>query len=192
MDTRIKYLSIFTLKKKIYREDTNYNTLNREMTDDCPSVKANELEQRLIIIATGATKVNALLFNFYVGQIALSHGTDVDTLDRSAIRLCVSQVEDIEFPGFRRSNQFVAIRAAADSSLPWASFYESNPPPPPPLAVGEGRELVFAQPSKLKTEICTFDMPVANLIRLSSTSSDPSPAPLLSSYPLTRYTLLTR
>lgn len=153
-------------------------------------MKANELEQRLIIIATGATKVNALLFNFYVGQIALSHGTDVDTLDRSAIRFGVSQVEDIEFPGFRRSNQFVAIRAAADSSLPWASFYESNPPPPL-LAVGEGRELVFAQPSKLKTEICTFDMPVANLFRLSSTSSDPSP-PVLSTYPLTKHTLLTQ
>lgn len=148
-------------------------------------MKANELEQRLIIIATGATKVNALLFNFYVGQIALSHGTDVDTLDRSAIRFGVSQVKDIEFPGFRRSNQFVAIRATADSSLPWASFYESNPLPLP-LAVGEGRELVrfvFAQPSKLKTEICTFDMPVANLIRLSSTSFDPSPVSLfVSSY----------
>lgn len=52
-------------------------------------MKANELEQRLIIIAAGA-KVNALQFNFYVGQIALSHGTDVDTLDRSAIRFGVS------------------------------------------------------------------------------------------------------
>lgn len=51
--------------------------------------KVNELEQRLIIIAMGA-KVNALQFNFYVGQIALSHGTDVDTLDRSAIRFGVS------------------------------------------------------------------------------------------------------
>lgn len=86
-------------------------------------------------------------------------------------------MEDIEFPGFRRSNQFVAIRAAVDSSLPWASFYESNPPPPSAKDESQS-ELVFAQPSKLKPEICTFDTPVANLI--SSTRFDPPRLPRFS------------
>lgn len=84
----------------------------------------DESEERLIIIVAGA-KVNALQFNFYDAperEIALSHGADADTLDRSAIRFAFQ--EDIEFPGFRRSNQFVAIRAAVDSGSLRASFYE--------------------------------------------------------------------
>ena len=41
-------------------------------------------------------------------QVAISHETDTDTIDRSTIRLAFHP--NIEFPGFRRSNQFVAIR----------------------------------------------------------------------------------
>lgn len=44
-------------------------------------------------------------------QLVLSHETDTDTLDRSTIRLAFQ--ENIEFPGFRRSNQFVAIRGCS-------------------------------------------------------------------------------
>lgn len=59
-------------------------------------------------------------------QIVLSHETDTDTLDRSTIRLAFQ--ENIEFPGFRWSNQFVAIRAAPRSSLLWTSFRWNNRP----------------------------------------------------------------
>lgn len=91
----------------------------------------DESEERLIIIVARAKgKRSSIQFlrrararaRPRVGEIALSHGADADTLDRSAIRFAFQ--EDIEFPGFRRSNQFVAIRAAVDSSSLQASFYE--------------------------------------------------------------------
>ena len=52
-------------------------------------------------------------------QLALSHETDTDTIDRSTIRLAFHP--NIEFPGFRRSNQFVAIRTEF-----WIEFTLNN------------------------------------------------------------------
>lgn len=62
----------------------------RKSGNESGNCERDEFEQRLIIIATGRRKVNAL-FNSISTQIALSHGTDVDTLDRSAIRFGVSR-----------------------------------------------------------------------------------------------------
>lgn len=63
-----------------------------EIEDNC---ERDEFEQRLIIIATGGGRYINALFNSIstppVSQIALSHDTDVDTLDRSAIRFGVSR-----------------------------------------------------------------------------------------------------
>lgn len=138
-------------------------------------------------------EVNAPQFNFCVVRIALSHGADADTLDRSAIRFAFQ--EDIEFPGFRRSNQFVAIRACRWFEFALGELLREQSTVTAVAALRHAHRrrrrasALFAQPSDLESRPeDTSDACRANLVR--STSLNLRPFRYLLTHP--GYTSVTR